>query len=72
MAERPKRGGRREPPGGRPPKGNVKFFCYLHPDTVKAIDRQRGKLTRGEFITRLVSDAVRQDSQIDSRAGDAP
>ena len=54
MSERPKLGGRREPPGGRPPKGNVKFYCYVQPRTVETIDRARGELTRGEFITMLV------------------
>lgn len=48
-------GGRREPPGGRPPKGNVKFYCYVDPGIVKTIDEERGALTRGEFVTMLIA-----------------
>lgn len=55
MTNRPKLGGRREPPGGRPPKGNVKFYCYLQPGIVETIDQARGALTRGEFITLLIA-----------------
>ena len=54
MTNRPKVGGRRQPPGGRPPKGNVKFYCYLQPAIVAAIDQERGELSRGEYITLLV------------------
>lgn len=43
-------GGRREPPGGRPTKGNVKFYCYLPPDAIALFDKERGELTRGEFF----------------------
>lgn len=55
MTTRRKPGGRREPPGGRPPKGNVKFYCYLQPGLVETIDQERGALTRGEFLTLLVA-----------------
>jgi hypothetical protein len=51
MANKPKKvGGRREPPGGRPPKGNVKFYCYIKPDAIEQFDKERGGLTRGEFF----------------------
>ncbi len=50
MTNRPKLGGRREPPGGRPPKGNVKFYLYLPPGAVEQFDNERGELTRGEFF----------------------
>lgn len=55
MTERKKPGGRREPPGGRPPKGNVKFYCYVQPGIAKTIDQERGTLTRGEFLTLLIA-----------------
>lgn len=49
--DKPKKiGGRRQPPGGRPPKGNVKFYLYLPPDAVEQFDSERGELTRGEFF----------------------
>jgi hypothetical protein len=55
MPDKPKPGGLRNPPGGRPPKGNVKWFCYLDPGIIETIDQERGALTRGEFITMLVA-----------------
>lgn len=55
MTDRRKPGGRRNPPGGRPPKGNVKFYCYVQPGIVETIDQERGTLTRGEFLTLLVA-----------------
>lgn len=58
----PKRGGRRNEIAasngkqvGRPRKDNVKWFCYLDPGIVEMIDQERGKLTRGEFITLLMA-----------------
>lgn len=49
-------GGRREPPGGRPPKGNIRLVCYVQPETRKAIDEwaAREGLTLGQVIDRLV------------------
>lgn len=47
------RGGRRSPPGGRPAKNHVKWFCYLPPEVVPQIDAERGTLTRGEFLLLL-------------------
>jgi len=54
MTDRPKRGGRRQPPGGRPPKGNVKLACYVKPETLKEIDKEadRYSMTRGEIVER--------------------
>lgn len=56
MTDRSKKiGGRRQPPGGRPPKGNVKFYCYVQPGIVETIDQERGALSRGEFLTMLIA-----------------
>ena len=47
-------GGRREPPGGRPPKGNIRLVCYVQPKTRAAIDEEaeRDGVTLGEVIDR--------------------
>jgi len=73
VTDRPKnRGGRREPPGGAPPKGNVKFYCYVQPWVVEEVDRARGEMTRGDFLTllleKLLARSAAIDSQIDSNA----
>jgi hypothetical protein len=48
-------GGRREPPGGRPPKGNSRLVCYVQPQTRKAIEEEAEKLgaTFGEVIDQM-------------------
>jgi hypothetical protein len=54
MTSKPKkRGGIRNPPGGAPRKGHKKFFCYLPEETIELFDKERGKLTRGEFFTLM-------------------
>lgn len=56
-AERPrKRGGRREPPGGAPVKGNVRLVCYVQPHTRAEIDKiaEQEGLTLGQVVDRLV------------------
>ena len=55
MADTPQHGGKRTPAGGRPRKDHVKWFCYLDPWLIERIDQERGKLTRGEFITLLMA-----------------
>lgn len=51
MTDKPKKpGGLRNPPGGAPRKGHKKFFLYLPEETIELFDRERGKLTRGEFF----------------------
>ena len=56
VTTRKKIGGRREPPGGRPPKGNIRLVCYVQPETRAAIDKEaeQGEITLGEVIDRLV------------------
>lgn len=66
MTDKPKKiGGRREPPGGRPPKGNVRLVCYVQPETRAAIDEEaeREGLTLGQVIDRwfLVKNQVKDD-----------
>lgn len=57
MTDTPKkRGGRRNPPGGRPRKDNVILHCHIPPFILAEIDEHRGALTRGEYITMLVAD----------------
>lgn len=64
MTDKPKgRGGLRNPPGGRPRKDNVILHCYVHPDTLKKIDDDRGELSRGEYIDETVRKL--QDREID-------
>jgi hypothetical protein len=62
MTMQSKRGGRRDPPGGRPPKGNERFVCYIPPYIIEEIDKSRGTLTRGEFIAGLVGGFVIKQS----------
>jgi len=47
-----KPGGRREPPGGRPPKGNTRLVCYVQPQTRKAIEEEaeQSGMTFGEVV----------------------
>jgi hypothetical protein len=50
-----KRGGRRNPPGGAPVKGNVRLVCYIRPETRKLIDPStlgRGKASVSETMRR--------------------
>lgn len=57
MTDRPKRvGGRREPPGGRPPKGNVRLVCYVQKHTREFIDNEAERTgdTLGQVIDHLV------------------
>lgn len=58
MADRPKKrvGGRREPPGGRPPKGNVRLVCYVQPETRKLIDGESERTgdTLGQVVDRFL------------------
>lgn len=55
--QRKRPGGRREPPGGRPPKGNIRLVCYVQPETRKYIDNEveRTGETLGQVIDRLAS-----------------
>jgi hypothetical protein len=50
-----KPGGRREPPGGRPPKGNSRLVCYVQPQTRKAIEDEAEELgaTLGEVVDQM-------------------
>jgi hypothetical protein len=52
MTARKRIGGRRDPPGGRPPKGNIRLVCYVQPKTRKAIDEwaAREGLTLGQVV----------------------
>ncbi len=52
-----KPGGRREPPGGRPPKGNIRLVCYVQPKTREYIDGESARTgdTLGQVIDRLVA-----------------
>jgi hypothetical protein len=58
MTDKPKRGGRRNPPGGRPRKDNVILHCHVPPFILESIDLHRGGLSRGEYIALLVIDAA--------------
>lgn len=51
-----KPGGRREPPGGRPPKGNTRLVCYVQPHTRKFIDEEAERTgdTLGQVVDQLV------------------
>lgn len=53
-----KTGGRREPPGGRPPKGNTRLVCYVQPHTRAFIDSEAEKTgdTLGQVIDYLVKE----------------
>lgn len=63
MTKKPKRGGRREPPGGRPTKGNVVLHCYVKPETVKKIKEvQQSDETLGEVIDRIVQEVVTKNT----------
>ncbi len=58
MTTRKRPGGRREPPGGRPPKGNSRLVCYVKPETRSYIDSEAEKTgaTLGEIVDRLVQE----------------
>jgi len=58
MTDKPQRGGLRTPAGGRPRKDNVILHCYIPPAVLAIIDKQRGPLTRGEYIAALVNGAA--------------
>lgn len=62
MTDRPKkkRGGRREPPGGAPVKGNARLVCYVRPGTRALIDQESARTgeTLGEVVDRLLSSDV--------------
>lgn len=55
MTARKKTGGRRQPPGGRPPKGNSRLVCYVKPETRKAIEKEADRIgaTLGEVIDQM-------------------
>jgi hypothetical protein len=54
--EKRKVGGRREPPGGRPPKNNKRLVCYVQPHTREFIDNEAERTgdTLGQVIDQLV------------------
>lgn len=58
MTDKPRRGGLRNPPGGRPRKNNVILHCHIPPFILAEIDAYRGALSRGEYITMLVAGAA--------------
>lgn len=60
MTVKPQRGGRRNPPGGRPRKDNVILHCHVPKATLDAIDKHRGTLSRGDYIATLVPPAPDQ------------
>lgn len=57
MSDHKKTGGRREPPGGRPPKGNIRLVCYVQKETREKIDEaaQSEGMTLGEVVDALVN-----------------
>lgn len=65
MTDTPKqRGGRRNEIAarngkqvGRPRKDNVILHCHVPKDTLQAIDKHRGTLSRGDYIALLVPPA---------------
>lgn len=67
MSNRPKHGGRREPPGGRPRKDNVRIQAYIQKTTMALIEHAKQKdESLGEVLDRLVKSA--HDSHFDSQA----
>lgn len=58
-------GGRREPPGGRPPKGNIRLVCYIKPETRNVIDRVSAGwgVTLGEVLDAIVAPMVRDEDR---------
>lgn len=61
MTDKPQRGGRRNETAarngkqvGRPRKDNVILHCHVHPLILEKIDKLRGELSRGEYISLLV------------------
>lgn len=60
MTNKPKPGGLRNPPGGRPPKGNVELKCYVKKETrekIKEMSKSQ-EMTLGEVVDFLVSVAA--------------
>lgn len=48
-------GGRRNPPGGAPTKGNTKLVCYVKPATLAAIETEKHeKEPMGEALDRII------------------
>lgn len=63
-ADRPKkRGGRREPPGGAPVKGNVRLVCYVQPETRKLIDEEAERTgeTLGQVVDRFLARRIDEE-----------
>lgn len=54
MTTKSKRGGLREPAGGRPTKGYVRLVCYVPPAILEQIDASKGQQTRGDVVAQLV------------------
>lgn len=50
-----KRGGRREPPGGAPRKGNDKLCGYVRPETRRKVLSVAGDGVIGEALDRIVA-----------------
>lgn len=70
MTDKPKRGGLRNPPGGRPRKDNVILHCYIPPFVLAEIDQHRGALSRGEYITMLMAnEAINRSNTPDPKKG---
>jgi hypothetical protein len=61
-----KRGGRREPPGGRPSKGNVKLCGYVKPETRAVVERVAGGwgVSLGEVLDAIIAPMVRDDDKV--------
>lgn len=59
-------GGRREPPGGRPPKGNIRLVCYVQPETRAAIDEEaeREGTTLGEVVDRWFTESKKDEFSV--------
>lgn len=55
-----RRGGRRNPRGGAPVKGNVRLVCYVRPETRALIDAMAGDtLTLGQAVDKLATQKER-------------
>lgn len=72
MTDRPKRrGGRREPPGGAPVKGNVRLVCYVQPATRAVIDAEVARTgeTLGQVVDRLIGSVIGSEPQPAAKRG---